>query len=81
MSRGHTKTQNHNKADLTLLPETLRLLQTAAPRANRRRLIDEALRLYLKRPGGTELRKRLREGAVGRAHRDRRIAEEWFALE
>ena len=79
MSRGHTK--NQIKADLPLLPETLRLLEAAAPRANRRRLIDAALRLYLNRPGGTELRKRLREGAIGRAHRDRRIAEEWFALE
>ncbi len=79
MGQSHTK--NHNKADLTLLPETLRLLRAAAPRANRRQIIDEALRLYLKRPGGAELRKRLREGAIGRAHRDRRIAEEWFALE
>ena len=65
-----------------ILPEdTIRLLDRAAAPGNRSRLIDQAVRRYLRGRNLARLKKLLREGAQKRAGRDLAIAEEWFSLD
>jgi CopG family transcriptional regulator/antitoxin EndoAI len=71
----------HRRLNVTLPEATLRLLYRVAHRGDRSRLIDRALRHYLEDMGRTALRKRLKEGALHRAERDLRLAEEWFDLQ
>ena len=71
----------HRRINITLPEETLRLIDRLAERGNRSRLIDQALRHYVERRGRSKLKKFLREGAVRRAKRDLRMAEEWLLLD
>jgi len=71
----------HRRVNVTLPEETLRLIDRVAKKGDRSRLIDEAVRHYIDNVGRTNLRKRLKEGAIRRAERDRALAEEWFHLE
>lgn len=76
-----TKIDNHKRIDITLPQETLVLLGKIAPKGDRSRVIDEAIRFYAKEKGRANLRKLLREGAIKNAEIDLSIAEEWFPLE
>lgn len=71
----------HKRVNITLQESTVRLLERAAGKGDRSRLVDEALRQYLRGITKTTLRKRLKEGAIRRADRDRALAEDWFLLE
>ena len=71
----------HRRLNITLPEETVKLLDRAAPKGDRSRLIAEAIRSYVREAGRANLRKRLREGAMRRAERDRRLAEEWFLID
>jgi len=71
----------HRRVNITLPEETIRLLDRAAPKGNRSRLIAEAVRHYVRARGRAKLRRRLREGAMRRAERDRELVADWFSLD
>jgi len=49
--------------------------------SDRRRLIDAAVRNFVRQRGRTQLRRLLEEGAERRAARDLAIAEEWLPVD
>jgi CopG family transcriptional regulator / antitoxin EndoAI len=69
------------RINVMLPEETVRLIDRVSEKGNRSRLIDEAIKRYVAEIGRAKLRKLLKEGALRRAERDRRLAEEWFLLE
>ena len=69
------------RLNIILPEETVRLLDRAATRGNRSRVIDQAVRRYLRGRNLAQLRKLLREGARKRAARDRGLADGWFSLD
>jgi len=71
----------HRRINVTLPEETVKLIDGVSERGGRSRLINEAVKRYIGRRRRASLRKLLREGALRRAERDRRLAEEWFLLE
>lgn len=65
-----------------MLPkETIRLLDKVSPRGGRSRFLDEAVRFYVQETARTNLRARLREGAIKKAGRNLRMAAEWFRVD
>ncbi len=68
-----------HRLNITLPEQTIELLDRAAPRGQRSRLIDEAVRYFIQQRDN-KLRKHLKRGARTRAARDLRVASEWFAL-
>ena len=71
----------HQRINVSLPEETLRLLDRVAGKGDRSRLIDEAVRYYIDDKGRSSLKKRLKEGAIRRAARDLHLTEEWFPLD
>lgn len=71
----------HRRINITLPDATVRLIDRVAAKGDRSRLIDEAVREYVRRTGRAELRKQLREGARQNADRDLMLARDWFPLE
>ena len=71
----------HRRLNVTLPVDTVRLIDRVARRGSRSRLIDRAVRRYVQDLGRTNLKKKLRAGAVERAERDLQIAQEWFELD
>ncbi|MEK7162374.1 MAG: hypothetical protein AAB730_00770 [Patescibacteria group bacterium] len=69
------------RINITLPPKTARLLERAAPRGSRSRLIAEAVEHYLQSLGRKNLRARLKEGAIKHAGRDRELTAEWFLID
>jgi len=70
----------HCRINVTLPKETVRLLDHVSAKGSRSRLINEAVRRYIRGMGRAKLRALLKKGAHHRAERDRRLAEEWFLL-
>jgi CopG family transcriptional regulator/antitoxin EndoAI len=56
-------------------------MERVAGKGDRSRLIDEALKQYLRGATMKSLKKRIKEGSVRRFERDRALAEEWFLLD
>ena len=71
----------HRRINVTLPEETVKLIDRVSQKGDRSRLIDHAIRRYIREAGRANLRKRLKEGALRRAPRDQKLAEEWFLLE
>lgn len=71
----------HRRLNVTLPEGTVRLIDRAARKGGRSRLIDRAVRHYLHRVKRDALRKALKEGATRRAERDLNLAGDWFTLE
>ena len=71
----------YQRINITLPEETLGLIDRIAERGDRSRFIDRAIRYYVEAIGQAKLKKLLKEGAIARAERDLRLAEEWFTLE
>jgi CopG family transcriptional regulator/antitoxin EndoAI len=69
------------RINITLPEEALRLVDRVTTRGDRSRFIAEAISHYAASTRKAQLRKRLREGALRRAERDRALAVEWFILE
>ena len=69
------------RINITLPPKTVRLLERAAPKGTRSRLIAEAVEHYLRSLGRKNIRARLKEGAIKQAGRDRTLAEEWLLID
>jgi len=71
----------HRRLNITLPEETVRLIDRIAKSGNRSRLIDQAVREFLRGKQRASLRKQLEEGALRRASRDLALNEEWTSLE
>ena len=71
----------HRRVNITLPEETIRLIDRVTDRGDRSRLIDEAVKFFVQARNRGTLRKLLKEGALRRAERDLRLAEEWFVPE
>lgn len=71
----------HRRINITLPEETVRLIDRISAKGDRSQLIDKAVKRYVAQARRANLRKRLKEGAVRRAERDLRIAEDSFFLE
>ncbi len=71
----------NQRVNKTLPEDTLRLIDHVATKGDRSRFIDIAVRHYVDTIGRTNLRRRRKEGALRRAHRDLHLAKEWFNVE
>ncbi len=71
----------NKRINITLPEETVKLLDRAAKKGNRSKLINKAVRHYVEHVGLANLRMQLKEGARARADRDLHLTEEWFALD
>jgi hypothetical protein len=56
-------------------------MERVAGKGDRSRLVDEALKKYLRGVTRKSLKKRIKEGSVRRFERDRPLAEEWFLID
>ena len=70
----------NQRLNITLPEQTVRLLDRTVPKGQRSRLIDEAVKRFVREQGRVSLRKQLERGAKVRAERDLNVAEEWFVL-
>jgi CopG family transcriptional regulator / antitoxin EndoAI len=68
------------RINISLPEETIELIDRLTEHGDRSRLIDEAVRRYIQETGKSNLRKRLKEGAIRRAERDLQVTEEWFTV-
>jgi len=68
------------RINISLPASTVQLLDHVAPKRDRSRLIDHAVRFFVETKGRSQLKKMLRAGAFERAERDRTLAAEWFRL-
>ena len=64
-------TKAYRRLNITLPQKTVELVDQVAPRGDRSRVIAEAIRHYVTKARRTELKRRLKEGAVQRAERER----------
>lgn len=71
----------HQRINITLPADIVRLLDRVTTKGNRSRFIAAAVRRHAEETYRQDLAKRLKEGALRRAERDRQLAEEWFELE
>ena len=70
----------NQRLNITLPEQTVRMLDRAVPKGQRSRLIDEAVKSFVRKKGRINLRKQIELEAKAWADRDLEIAEEWFAL-
>ena len=71
----------HKRINITLPEETIGLLDRVAPKRERSRLIDDAIRSYVADIGTANLHRKLKEGYTEHARRDLETAESWFSLD
>lgn len=71
----------HKRINITLPEQTVRLLDRVAPRGDRSRLIDTAVRSFVAKIGRSQLRRQLIEGYRQSAQKDLELAATWFPLE
>jgi CopG family transcriptional regulator/antitoxin EndoAI len=71
----------YRRLNITLPEKTVELVDQVAPRGDRSRVIAEAIRHYVTKARRTELKRRLKEGAVQRAERDKLPVAEWSDLD
>jgi len=77
----NSQTTIHKRVNVTLPPDTLRLLDRVAERGGRSNFVDRAVRFYVKEIGQANLKKQLRLGAARHASRSLAVAEEWFPVD
>jgi CopG family transcriptional regulator/antitoxin EndoAI len=76
------KAKRMNKRINVILPETtVAVLAKVAPRGNRSRLIDRAIKQYVANHSRQHLRAQLKQEALANAERDLAMAAEWYPLE
>jgi len=71
----------HKRINITLPESTVALLESVVDKGSRSRLIDDAVRLYVKNLKQKTLNEQLKEGAIARAERNLKMAGEWSQLE
>ena len=69
------------RINVTLPEETIDLLERLAPKGNRSRLIDRAVREYVRKSSRAEIRKRLKAGYLRDRDSSMALAADWFPLE
>lgn len=69
------------RINIVLPVETIRVLDTVAPKGNRSRVISDAVMFYVGTKSKENLAERLKAGARANALRDLEIASEWFSLD
>ncbi len=69
------------RINIVLPEETIRVLDRAAPKGKRSRLISEAVMHYVTSGARINLARRLRQGAQANAKRDLEIVKEWSSLD
>ena len=69
------------RINITLPEETVQLIDRVCRKGDRSRLIDRAVKRYVSNARRANLRKLLKQGALRRAERDLRLAEESFFLD
>lgn len=69
------------RINIVLHEDTLRLLDSVAPKGGRSRFISDAVRHYVSNRARVNLATRLKQGATANAERDLEIAQEWFSLD
>jgi len=71
----------HLRINITLPEETVRLMDRVSRKGDRSRLINDAVRRYVRQVGRARLREQLKSGYIQGAERDRRLVEEWFSID
>ena len=71
----------HERVNISLPKETLRLIDRITRNTNRSGFLNRAARFYIAETSRTNLKARLRAGALARRSRDTTIAEAWFPVE
>ncbi len=71
----------YRRINITLPEETVEILSVIVDKGSRSRFIDAAIKTHVKNLGQKSLRERVEEGAIARAERDLKMAQEWFHLE
>ncbi len=74
-------TSAHERVNITLPKDTLRLIDRVTRKTNRSGFVDRAVRFYVAETGRVNLKTQLERGAKARTLRDQYIAEEWFSIE
>ncbi len=74
-------TATYHRLNITLPSQTVRLVDRVTAKGDRSRFIADAIAFYISATRRAELKKRLKEGALSRAGRDRIVASEWFSLD
>lgn len=69
------------RVDVSLAPDTIRLLDRVAGKGKRGRFIDQAVRYFVETNAHENLRAQLEEGYRLHARHDLEVAEEWFSLD
>lgn len=69
------------RLNITLPEETVRLMDRAVGKGRRSKLIDRAVRRYVKEEARANLRKQLAESYTANAAFDLQLAEEWFPVD
>ncbi len=64
----------NRRLNITLPEKTVRMLDRAVPRGQRSKLIDEAVKRFVKEQGRANPRRQLALGATARSERDRQMA-------
>ncbi|MBI5206212.1 MAG: hypothetical protein HY934_00295 [Candidatus Firestonebacteria bacterium] len=72
---------NKIRVNVILPSQTINLLDRVIKKGERSRIINEAIKSYLRKVSRIKLKEQLKEGALKRADRDLLLAEEWFSLE
>lgn len=71
----------HQRINITLPQDTIRLIDRVAEKGDRSRFINQAVRRFVDQVGRKNLRRLIKEGAIREAELDLRLAQEWFPLE
>ena len=71
----------HKRINITLPESTVTLLESVADKGSRSTFIDTAIRIHASNLQKETLSERIKEGAIARAERNLKMAEEWFHLE
>lgn len=71
----------HRRINITLPEETVKLMDRVSRKGDRSRLINEAVRRYVREVGRANIREQLKAGYLHGAERDRHLVEEWFSID
>lgn len=71
----------HQRINITLPEETLRLMDRTLADGSRSRFIDQAIKHFIQERTRKRLRAELKAGAIARKAHDLAMVEEWFAVD
>jgi CopG family transcriptional regulator/antitoxin EndoAI len=69
------------RVNITLPEETIELIDRVSEKGDRSRLIDQAVRYFVREHKKASLRELIKQGAVANADRDLALAKEWFEVD